>query len=254
MPINVCSSLKSASSYTFQRVKLPSVHPATSFSSHFLSLLSSLLPPSGLRSVFAHRRFSWRCFSRRLLFSCSRVRGWFTHLRSCHFMHPACSTLTCSPSSICPRPGLLTTLVLVYHLSIQQLLISRLCKHSPSCASCVFCVVLVVCCLTCVYVCVCVCRDSSLLETGCVTLFLLYAGNLLGLIFFAASCLFFGFSFVSFYPFLFHPKVTKNDIFFCVSTLKYNACASCAAKRWRKLLCWCLDLEPIHSKVKLQRY
>lgn len=67
-------------------------------------------------------------FLRCLLFSCSGVRGWFTHfLHSCRFMHPACSSLTRSFSTICPRPGLLTALVLVYHLSIRQLVISSLC-------------------------------------------------------------------------------------------------------------------------------
>lgn len=69
-------------------------------------------------------------------------------------------------------------------------------------------------------VCACV-LDSSLLETGCVILFLLYSGNLLGLLFFAASSLF---CWVFFCFLLSRPKVTKDHIFFFISMylFQYN--------------------------------
>lgn len=84
-------------------------------------------------------------------------------------------------------------------------------------------------------VCACV-FDSSLLETGCVTLFLLYSGNLLGLLFFAASSLF---CWVFFCFLLSCPKVTKDHIFFFMSMylFQYNwVCfgAVCMC-RWRHL-------------------
>lgn len=55
----------------------------------------------------------------------------------CSFFFP------CVPVSACWRLS-----CLFYHLSIQQLVMSLLLKHSSLCPSCLFCVVLVVCCLT----------------------------------------------------------------------------------------------------------
>lgn len=108
--------------------------------------VSPQLPPPFRVTERCCYTVSWRC----LVFSCSGVRGWFTHLRSRHFLHPACSALTRPFSTICPCSDLLEALVFVYHLSIQQLVISSLRRHPPLCASPVFCVLLVVCCLICV--------------------------------------------------------------------------------------------------------
>lgn len=151
------------------------------------------------------------------IFSYSRVCGWLTHFRSCHFMHPACSALgggggCCFFSSIRPGPSLLSALVLVQRISIRPLVITSLLKHLPLCASCVLCCA---CCLLpdlCVYVRVCLIQFFS--KTGCVTLFLLHSGNLLTLVCFAASSLFCWGSCVSFHlRRLSRPKVTKNYIF-----------------------------------------
>lgn len=94
-------------------------------------------------------------------------------------------------------------------------------RHFSNTRHCVHHVCFVLCLLFAAWpVCACV-FDSSLLETGCVTLFLLYSGNLLGLIFFAASSLF---SWVFFCFLLSCPKVTKDHIFFFISMylFQYN--------------------------------
>lgn len=153
----------------FKESKLPSVQPVTFTSGRPLSLLSSRFL-SGLWSVVAQKRLLAMLLASGPAISCIQPAACAQLFLLCHL----------SPSGLADGSSVDLP---SFHPAAGHVFTSQ----TPT----VVCIMCVLCCACRLLPDLCACAfDSVLVKAACVTLLLLYSGNLLGLISFAASSLF----------------------------------------------------------------